>query len=251
MRIPVEQRAELESAQRATAGPEALGPWLIWAARSAWLGGILPRKARKGITRSSGFEAAPGPGITRAGGPPVLPELAGGGPKTPRIILDLCAGSGAWSSPYKAAGYDVRCVTWPASDVRTFVPPERVHGVLAAPPCTEFSVAKNGQDRHLESALATVLGCLRIVALCRPTWWAIENPTGLLSQWLGTPRDVWQPHEFGDPWTKRTALWGLFAIPERGPFVEPTGSVVDQRRRASERAITPPGFARAFFEANP
>jgi len=28
-----------------------------------------------------------------------------------RIILDLCGGTGAWSLPYKEAGYDVRN-TW-------------------------------------------------------------------------------------------------------------------------------------------
>ena len=33
-----------------------------------------------------------------------------GGNKT-RIILDLCAGTGAWSEPYLLAGYDVRRIT--------------------------------------------------------------------------------------------------------------------------------------------
>ena len=27
-----------------------------------------------------------------------------------KIILDLCGGSGAWSKPYKDAGYDVRII---------------------------------------------------------------------------------------------------------------------------------------------
>ncbi len=26
----------------------------------------------------------------------------------PKIILDLCGGTGAWSKPYREAGYDVR-----------------------------------------------------------------------------------------------------------------------------------------------
>lgn len=258
VRLLPEQRAELESAQRATAGPEGLGPWLVWAARSAWFGGILPRKPRKGITRSSRV-ADLAPGITRPGpspvlpapASPVLPELAGSEPKTARIVLDLCAGSGAWSEPYKAAGYDVRRITLPDGDVRTYVPPAGVWGVVAAPPCTEFSCAKNGQPRQLQNALELVLGCLRIIAIAQPRWWALENPVGLLSTWLGTPRDVWQPHEFGDAWTKRTALWGTFKIPERGPFVAPEGSIMDQHRSPARRAVTPAGFARAFFEANP
>jgi hypothetical protein len=55
------------------------------------------------------------------------------------IILDLCGGTGAWSKPYADAGYDVRLVTLPEQDVRTYQPPSDVHGVLAAPPCTMFS----------------------------------------------------------------------------------------------------------------
>lgn len=55
-----------------------------------------------------------------------------------KIILDLCGGTGSWSRPYKAAGYDVRVITLPEYDVRTYVPPDNVYGILAAPPCTEF-----------------------------------------------------------------------------------------------------------------
>ena len=58
-----------------------------------------------------------------------------------KIILDLCGGTGAWSRPYKVAGYDVRLVTLPDNDVRLYIPPENVYGVLAAPPCTEFARA--------------------------------------------------------------------------------------------------------------
>ena len=41
-----------------------------------------------------------------------------------KIILDLCGGTGAWSRPYKEAGYNVRLVTLPDNDVRTYEPPE-------------------------------------------------------------------------------------------------------------------------------
>lgn len=30
------------------------------------------------------------------------------------VILDLCAGTGAWSEPYREAGYDVRRIDLPA-----------------------------------------------------------------------------------------------------------------------------------------
>lgn len=184
-----------------------------------------------------------------------------------RTILDLCAGSGSWSAPYEAAGYRVVRVTLPEHDVRTFeAPTGPVHGVLAAPPCDQFSLARNGHTatpRDILRGLEVVGACLRIIAASRPAWWALENPVGLLSTWLGTPRDVFEPCDFGDPWTKRTAIWGTFQIPTRGPFVKPLGGgpfckVCDpagRRRRwcssAAHRAITPPGFVRAFFEANP
>lgn len=180
------------------------------------------------------------------------------------MVLDLCAGSGAWSIPYEAAGYDVRPVTLP-EDVRTYRPPDGVWGVLAAPPCDQFSIARNGHSspRDFVRGMETVNACLRIVQQTRPRWWALENPVGLLSRWLGTPRDVFDPCDFGDPWTKRTALWGDFATPARGPYVEPLGGgplceLCDPGRRRTSwcssrahRAVTPAGFARAFFEANP
>jgi hypothetical protein len=151
--------------------------------------------------------------------------------------------------------------------VRTYVAPGRVWGVLAAPPCTEFSLARNGRDdarpRDFVRGMEAVNACLRIVTQAAPRWWALENPSGLLSRFLGTPRDVWDPCDFGDPWTKRTALWCSFTRPARGPFVEPKGGgpfcrVCDPEGRrtawcrvAAHRAVTPAGFARAFFEANP
>ena len=38
-------------------------------------------------------------------------------PVEERIILDLCGGTGAWSRPYKDAGYNVQNVTLPEYDV--------------------------------------------------------------------------------------------------------------------------------------
>jgi hypothetical protein len=111
--------------------------------------------------------------------------------------------------------------------------------------------------------MACVNACMRIIAQVSPRWWALENPAGLLSRYLGTPRDAWEPCDFGDPWTKRTAIWGEYSIPKRGPYVQPLGGgplcrVCDPERRrttwcnnAGHRAVTPPGFARAFFAANP
>jgi len=34
-----------------------------------------------------------------------------------KVILDLCGGTGAWSKPYKEAGYEVIVLTLPKYDV--------------------------------------------------------------------------------------------------------------------------------------
>lgn len=240
LRLTAEERAALEAAQQSLPGPRGLGPWLVWAALQA--GSARAPVALPNQVQPTGV-------ISK-----VIGGVAGSAPfrfvYEPPVILDLCAGSGAWSEPYAAAGYQVIRCTLPDCDVRNYSPPAHVHGVLAAPPCNEFSLAKNGQERDLDGGLELVLHCLRIIALAQPVWWALENPVGLLGHWLGEPRFTFQPYEFGDPWTKRTALWGRFNLPVRGPFVDPLGSAMD-RATAAERAITPPGFAAAFAKANP
>ncbi len=198
-----------------------------------------------------------------------------------KIILDLCGGSGAWSYPYREAGYDVRLITLPINDVRSFVPPENVYGILAAPPCTDFSTANWKKKRDLDSAMEIVNACLRIIEIAQPKFHAIENPIGLLSKFLGKPQYSFQPYEFGDGWTRRTMLWGKFNPPIKthksnevpnikGLYVRPgrkRASIAFNHLShkkfinsfdnfpatddASFRAITPQGFATAFFNANP
>src|SRR5437870_3067120 len=108
-----------------------------------------------------------------------------------KIILDLCSGTGSWSKPYKEAGYDVRVVTWPEQDVRKYEPPANVYGILAAPPCTDFSVSgaqywkqKDVDGRTIDS-MGILMACLMVIAKCQPIFWALENPIGRLSQWVG------------------------------------------------------------------
>ncbi len=175
-----------------------------------------------------------------------------------RIILDLCGGTGAWSQPYREAGYDVRLVTLPFQDVRTYEPPEHVYGVLAAPPCTMF--ASSGArwkrtDAEMREALEIVYACLRIVEQCQPRFWALENPVGILRRFIGPPAMYFQPCDYGDPYTKKTCLWGRFRPPFKHTLREPVlGSAIwrlgESRQRQMLRSITSPGFALAFFEAN-
>lgn len=170
----------------------------------------------------------------------------------------MCSGSGNWSEPYREAGYDVVRVELP-TDVRLIEHiGQQVHGILAAPPCTVFSLAGvwvNRTEDEIKLALSVVDACLRAVAVYRPRWWALENPRGRLGKYLGKPAYTFHPCDFGHPWTKATCLWGQFTPPTRTP-VEPTGSLIDvpgmkSCRSKKERSKTPTGFARAFFDANP
>lgn len=179
------------------------------------------------------------------------------------IILDLCGGTGAWSEPYRQAGYDVRVVTLPHHDVRYYAPPSKVHGVLAAPPCTEFAVSgarwwKNKDPNLLRYALEVFDACWHIKELVHPAFWAFENPVGRLKKLrysvLGEPRLIFHPCDYGDPHTKKTLLWGTFNLPTKSPVFPVEGSKMWAKYGggcSEARSITPPGFAKAFFRANP
>lgn len=175
-----------------------------------------------------------------------------------RIILDLCGGSGSWSRPYAEAGYDVRLITLPAHDVRLQEWLPLVWGILAAPPCTVFASSGARWPRtpeQIRDALSVVDACLRLIHCCRPAWWALENPVGTLRRYLGPPDLIIQPFHYGDPYTKRTCLWGRFTVPRKTRVPPTTTSPIHHMPpgpdRAAKRAITPSGFARAFFAANP
>lgn len=129
--------------------------------------------------------------------------------------------------------------------------------------------------------MIVVNACLKIIEWCRPEWWALENPVGYLRDYLGKPTLTFQPWEYGDPWTKRTDIWGQFNIPTKHykrwedvpnklPLYTRPGrgkpnfaylhkaahkdipqlAFADPKTDADFRAITPPGFAQAFYEAN-
>lgn len=182
-----------------------------------------------------------------------------------KIILDLCGGTGAWSKPYKDVGYDVRNITLPDFDVRLYQPPDNVYGILAAPPCTYFCRMRmcrgRPSDDQFREGLSVVDACLRIILLSNPRWWALENPDGYLKNWLGEPALKFEPWYFGDSWTKRTCLWGKFNHPKKHinsirPILIGKPGKRDRTTRISgsnteKRSITPLGFAKAFFEANP
>lgn len=133
-----------------------------------------------------------------------------------KTILHLCADTGSDTKPYRDAGYNVILVGSEIG-VENYHPPKDVYGIIANPVCTEFSVAA-GRDKQgdYEKGLFLVRECQRIIGECNPVFWVIENPaTGRLKDFLGTPQMTYEPWHFGSPWTKKTALWGKFNMPQR------------------------------------
>ena len=173
------------------------------------------------------------------------------------------------SKPYKEAGYDVRVVTLPEYDVRTYEPPQGVVGILAAPPCTMFSLARTTAKtpRDLDKGLEAVIACMNIIWKVKPLFWAMENPKGLLRKFMGKPAFTFDASEFGEDYNKATDLWGYFKEPKKKrdyvrfastdkntrklPAI-PTDYIRDPEMNttAIKRSITPSGFAQAFYKAN-
>ena len=256
-----------------------------WLARPKHRRGPMPDAAAElshtkpgdGILTAADMQRAPVPAVvaaeklshTSAGdlshtsSSPVPRKKSRGMSPAPLVILSLCDLTGNWPHPYEEAGYKViRVDLSEGSDVRLlpFID-DPIHGILAAPPCTKF--CRLGQTRGGRSpaemceALAVVDACLRAVAIYRPKWWALENPPGKLTRYLGPPQFKFQPCDFGAPWTKLTYLWGNFTPPSwrTTPDVKPCLPTVIDRTRSTvddaARSATPMGFANAFFGANP
>ncbi len=133
-----------------------------------------------------------------------------------KIILHLCADLGSDSRFYQLDNdYEVIMIG-ESIGVENYNPPNNVHGIIANPVCAEFSTA-NGfhKENDLEKGMFLVRHCQRIIEAAAPAWWVIENPAnGRLKDVIGKPKAIYQPWQYGSPWTKKTALWGSFEMPE-------------------------------------
>jgi len=190
-----------------------------------------------------------------------------------KIILSLFDRSGVWAAPFVAAGYDVRSIDLQIDDVdvmdinREWLEDydlTMIHGILAANPCTDFAVSgarwwkEKDEDGRTDVSVKLVQHTRAIIEHLKPSFWALENPVGRIGELtgLGKPALQFQPNNFGDPWTKRTQIWGNFNPNLPLAPVEPTegsrawklrGDVAAQKELRSE---TPEGFALAFAVAN-
>ena len=201
-----------------------------------------------------------------------------------KIILHLCADIGSDSYIWRKNGYEVITVGKDVG-VENFSYPSKVYGIIANPPCTEFSTARsNGKARNPSEGMYLVEHCLRVIEECSPNFWIIENPArGVLKNYLGEPNYKYEPWWFGSPWTKQTALWGKFNIPKRvytdwndvpkiselytrpnrgkpslafmhkshAKYIEEFKPFLDKiNNDMSFRSLCSQGFAKAFYEVN-
>jgi hypothetical protein len=131
--------------------------------------------------------------------------------------------------------------------------------------------------------METVEACMRIIWEVQKRtaldFWALENPRGLLRRFLGVPKYAFEQWQFGGNKRKHTDIWGFFNPPTPTVKVFPAelvknggrkrahaadwakveyppeyadyiNSLHGDARRAAARAVTPRGFAEAFYRAN-
>lgn len=203
-----------------------------------------------------------------------------------KTILSLCDFSGTWSDPYREH-YNVIQIdpklNMTAQQFLSELPTLEVHGILMAPPCTDFTNAGSrywpdkDADGTTQQSIEIVKACLAIKDHYKPKFWALENPVGRLQKLipeLGKYKLLfhpchyagWADDEEADSYTKRTCLWGDFnpeleqdyrpPIYIYSPLGTRSSKITHMRGGNNEatkafRSNTPIGFARAFRSANP
>ena len=145
-----------------------------------------------------------------------------------KTLLSLFDYTGNWSRPFFEAGWNV--ILW---DIKHnpdyFATFKDIHeasadffyehifdnygtvdGILAAVPCTDFAVsgarwfAKKDTNGDTAKSVEIVWQTLRIIDLCQPDFWVIENPISrihTLVPEVGKPKMYFNPCDFGHPYT--------------------------------------------------
>mgnify|MGYP003605835142 CR=1 FL=1 len=197
-----------------------------------------------------------------------------------KIVLSLFDLTGAWSDPWVEAGYQVYRFDIQddaiMGDVNNFSTEffndwfgsfegNDVYAILAACPCTDFAssgarhfAAKDADGRTIAS-VKLVHQALAAIEYFKPAVWAIENPVGRIENLTGLPpwRLAFNPNHLGDPYTKKTLIWGRFNADLPIAPIEPTeGSKMHRLyggkslKTKNARSETPAGFSYGFFLAN-
>ena len=197
-----------------------------------------------------------------------------------KVVLSLFDLSGEWSQPWEEAGYQVYRFDIQddpeMGDVNNFstgffgdwfgdFDGQDIYAILAATPCTDFAVsgarhfAAKDADGRTVASIKLVNQTLAAIEYFKPAVWALENPVGRIEKLGGLPpwRLSFDPNQLGDPYTKKTLVWGRFNGDLPIAPVEPTeGSKMHSQyggkslATKNARSVTPEGFSYGFFMAN-
>ena len=224
--------------------------------------------------------------------------------QTDRLIVSVFDQSGAWAKPYIDAGYPVilwdykyeGCIIQKFDTLLQEIETAMEHGyqpygLLMAPPCTDISSAgaqywkkKDATEMPepfdgwtvTDYSRALVEISLHLRDLFPWAFWALENPPGRMHDLVPTlapfRKMIFSPYNFGDPYTKKTILWGQFNDQLERNDVEPETVLIkaggtkaprhyrgshlwastggNSEKSRARRSKTPAGFAKAFFNAN-
>ncbi|MCP5014638.1 MAG: hypothetical protein GY938_05065 [Ketobacter sp.] len=212
-----------------------------------------------------------------------------------KVIISLFDATGSWSKPWRDAGYEVFQFdaehgddifeNFPIGKIQEIEESGKtVAGLLSACPCTTFagSGARWWKDRHdtpdrdmvtklfgeqtsknfdtpVEANTWMIHMTAAAVEFSKAGFHVLENPIGRIGKMSGLPDPLmrFDPYNYGDPYTKRTQLWGDFNPDLPTANVDPVeGSKIQSKLRGDNaadkraRSLTPEGFAYSFFMAN-
>lgn len=196
-------------------------------------------------------------------------------PINERLIISLYDYTGNWAKEYINNGYPV--ILWDKKiegDILSdkFIKEvmcydDYIYGILAAPPCDDFAGSgarwweeKDKDIERIELAKALVEWVLIIKQLCTNLkFWVLENPVGRLERLIPEIKQyrkmLFHPHYYGDPYTKKTILYGEFnsnlpydnVLPIYDNYIHNLPPTPDRKEK---RSATPMGFAKAFYKSN-
>lgn len=180
------------------------------------------------------------------------------------MIYSLCDLTETMLEPWKDAGFETTAYDLQTgTDILDITDLPDAQMVFAFPPCDDLSVsgARWMQGKGLVSLARSILLVGHCAALAEASGapWVLENPVSTLSTYWRKPDARFDPWMYGDPYFKATCLWygNDFKMPLPISGTPPPGTskthILHQApgpERKNVRSATPPGFARAVFDAN-
>lgn len=195
-------------------------------------------------------------------------------------LLSLYDLTGNWSAPYRAAGWEVTQIDKElGQDILDWnynqYPHNYFQGILIAQPCTKYALSgarwwaaadASGETDYFDLLTRTSLAIVEYFRLGLE-FWALENPVGRIAQRVPELAKfrmlLFHPCDYGDPYTKKTVLFGEFrpwlvrtpVKPIKAPkghhsidfFKIQKGKKLGFHERAPLRSETPPDLQRPFL----